>query len=142
MHFHSQNFSVSSCFTIGRCARPKSKKEKVFQNYEGSIWNRCVNLLWPSTELRKLDLVPLLSFLGRTVFEKDLPFIKIRQKLDFIINDHLKFVIIVCLKHLSKVLWKQKSLLFWMQKYVNWRNLWTLYLPLSNIESYHLLDWP
>ena len=44
---------------------------------ESSFFGMPVDLLWPYMQLRKLDLVSLLSFLGRTIFEKDLQFFKL-----------------------------------------------------------------
>ena len=53
--------------------------------------------------------------------------LKIQQKLNFRINDHLEFAIIVCQRYLSQALCCQKSLLLWIKKHVNWRTWRTLY---------------
>lgn len=97
-----------------------SDKPKFF-NFDISIIKNVFDKLgriWPYLRLngciaivKKLDLVHLLSFLGRRVFEKDLGFVNLPQdfentpeKLNFRICGHLEFVIIVFQKDLSQPL--------------------------------------
>ena len=95
----------------------------------------CVNSTWYPCclFLQEQYLRKICSFLNW------LTTLKRRRRLNFRINDHLDFVIIVRQNHLSQALCYQKLLPLWIQKYVNWRTWQTLYPALILVLDFIML---
>ena len=134
LYSHSQNFLVTFCVPVGTCARPTPNK--THRQKWGCRKQMCQLTLNINTVELNLNIntccLSLEGHYSRNIFRllSWLTNLKICRKLNFRINDHLQFVIIVWQKHLSQALCYVKSLLLWIQRYVNWRTWWTLYPPL------------
>ena len=75
LYSHSQNFLVTFCVPIGTCAKPTPNK-----TYRQKWLYKTDMSTYFEHKHSKLDLVALLSFLGRTLFEKDFPFVKLAHE--------------------------------------------------------------